>query len=155
MPYFCFFCFTLLVVAGSLLAVLSYISRPAARRSLLGILLRVAPAIAVLLMWLPLFFPNLTRERPTPSGMTGTYSTDDQRAPAATLELRADGSFSLVGFPALPADGEWSMVYDTSGGWALRLGNSGHFPLHRQQPPYEIDLYIGDPDSGPALFRRR
>src|SRR5262245_46547927 len=126
---------------------------------------------------------------PTPNGLAGIYTpTPDaidflktrkgyREIPAATLELRTDGTLVVKNLPdcAVTADGDSSGTFLSGHGrwtvekafvgyelsWVISPGGTlpeGGFSgvaIRRRSPPYELELTIGDPDSGELIRYHR
>jgi|SoiMetStandDraft_5_1073268.scaffolds.fasta_scaffold21121_4 hypothetical protein len=99
--------------------------------------------------------------------------------PEATLELRADGTLLVKNLPDcvvkdfgdsggtfLSGHGRWAVEKDFLGyGLAWVISPGGTLPeggysgpwvaIRRRSPPYELELTIGDPDSGERIRYHR
>ena len=96
-----------------------------------------------------------THSAPSVAGVVGRYYTRDSQN--AVIELRADQTYKLSGFPSdferIPLTGRWDLA-EEGGHWAVRLGNAS-FSLRNQRAPFEIEMFITDPDGYEGIFRRR
>ena len=123
---------------------------------------------------------DFTRNEPAKADVVGKWVSATGRlgqgasgTPEREIDLREDGSFSVVDFPTSPnvpgasakglltGSGVWHLDKDLDGYtvWIINLDFANHHRetvhLRRQKPPYLIHIFIGDPDSGQAaLFAR-
>jgi hypothetical protein len=105
-----------------------------------------------------------THTKPNPASLVGLYATSDRRAPRARLKILPDGRFQLSNWPGRTGSGTWEPRFeDFTRRWELFLTfdptspNEGPFSVSPQylrgsSPPYEIEMFLGDPDSGPVVF---
>ena len=108
---------------------------------------------------------------PTAASITDMMKQGGYTISKHELDLRPDGSFSLINMPDWWNDprgesrgnfesgsGNWE-VYNDHGNWVVNLDFVNHFraPLHlrHQKPPYLIHIMLGDPDTGHAMLLER
>ena len=103
---------------------------------------------------------------PKTSELVGHYTTKDSRASNATLDLRADGTFSLANWPAWPetnGSGTWAIHQNSSSKmWDLHLDfttpsnhNVNGYQVLGGPGNYSLGLFIGDPDTGSVIFEKQ
>jgi hypothetical protein len=114
---------------------------------------------------------------PTPKSLREMKERDGLTISKHELDLHADGSFSATNMSDWWGDfgGESRMILQSGLGawdtWDIQSVNDGftvwvinldflnrhRVPLHlrRQNPPYLIYIYVGDPDSGGAILLER
>jgi len=124
---------------------------------------------------------DFTRDEPAGADVVGKWipvtghlsQAGASGIPEREIDLRKDGSFSVVDLPTSPevpgvsarglltGSGVWHLDKDLDGYtvWVINLDFASHHRemvhLRRQKPPYLIHIFIGDPDSGQAaLFER-
>jgi hypothetical protein len=124
---------------------------------------------------------DFTRAEPAKSDVIGKWAlTSDslKEAKRSTssmqeLDLREDGSFSVVDLPTSPdaagaspegllsGSGVWHLDRDQDGFavWVINLDFANHHRetvhLRHQRPPYLIHIFMGDADSGRAMLLKR
>ena len=94
--------------------------------------------------------------------MVGRYRTKDSRAPATTLDLRADGTFTLANWPGRNGSGTWEVKQDGyTKLWEFRLvftaandDVTGHQVLGGPGN-YSLGLFIDDPDNGAVVLEKQ
>jgi hypothetical protein len=107
---------------------------------------------------------------PTPDTLNETTRPTGSRQ---ELDLRNDGTFSVVDLPTSPdvagasqrgllsGSGVWHLDKDQDGFtvWVINLDFANRHRetvhLRHQRPPYLIHIFIGDPDSGRAALLKR
>jgi hypothetical protein len=97
--------------------------------------------------------------------LSGTYGTRDPRAPGAVLILGPNGTFTLTGSPKGSGSGTYALKQEYGGDWEIEFlypgnGSIGDFYWsgHRvagARPPYEVHLFMSDPDEGVVVFKKR
>lgn len=117
------------------------------------------PAAAIGLLYVLVFvLDDRTQTQPTAEGLSGIYTTTDTRAPGATVRTFPDGRYEASGIIALgetlPASGQWR-VENFKGYYELTLGSWHGFVLHGESPPYEIGVFVSDPDEGEVTMTRQ
>jgi hypothetical protein len=130
--------------------------RPAVKRRLLTL-------AAALLLTFYGCGPEPATVGPTTTQMVGSYATTDSRAAATTLDLRADGTFTLANWPGINGSGTWTITEnDVTKAWQLTLAFatprvffvSGNEVLGGPGN-YSLGFFIDDPDEGAVILERR
>lgn len=134
------------------------------------------------------FYPPSPSRRPAEQDIVGIWQLtqgslesiqeDGYVVSTHTIEIKADGSFTLTNLPDSvwnfgevggkfeSGSGTWSIELDPNRDWSIALHFTKlngkvddfytHFFLYGKEPPYRIYDYIGDPDSGRILsFEKR
>jgi hypothetical protein len=125
---------------------------------------------------------DFTRAEPAKADVVGKWAltsdslkeTKPSTSSTQELDLREDGSFSVVDLPTSPdvagaspkgllsGSGVWHLDRDQDGFtvWVINLDFASHHHretvhLRHQRPPYLIHIFMGDPDSGRAMLLKR
>ena len=137
------------------------------------------------------YYNEYTRAKPDEKDLVGVWVANARSlewlkekgyavAAPPSLEIRADGTFDVLGMPdcwRVFSDTEWAKTFDSAAGkwkldrhqewWAVECtydkppwfpegSYNSEFFLRRQKPPYMVHAIIGDPDAGECIeFERR
>jgi hypothetical protein len=125
-------------------------------------MLRITTALLTCLLVVCGCNPQHATVAPSTSQIAGHYATTDPRAPAATLDVRADGTFTLANWPGgANGAGTWKIEQNnTTKRWEFNLVFGGNNYVSGQDVlggpgHYRLGFFIGDPDEGAVVFERQ
>jgi hypothetical protein len=134
------------------------------------------------------FYPPSPRQEPSEKDVVGVWQLtqgsldsiqeDGYEISTHTIEIRADGTFTMINLPDSvwnfgkvggkfeSGSGKWSIKMDQNRYWTIALHFTelngftddlyAYFYLSGEKPPYRIYDYIGDADSGRIIsFEKR
>jgi hypothetical protein len=120
-------------------------------------------AIFALLFLLSGCSPQPATVGPKTPEVVGHYTTKDSRAAKATLDLRADGTFTLANWPGTNGSGTWEIKHDdVTKLWEFNLAFTtpqnyyvSGYQVLGGPGNYSLGFFVGDPDEGAVILEKQ